>query len=164
MLLTGILTSSRFKDYTSGSILIVLGLAAAYQAQSYRIGTFTRMGPGFFPVCLGLILALTGLVLISSNFVRNARHGRPATAAAQHPPEWRGWICISVSVLAFAFLAKLTGLVPATFTCVFVAALGDRENSLLAALSLAAAITVAGVVIFWWGLGIPFSLFSQGTI
>jgi len=162
--MASILTRGRFRDYIGGTILVVMGLAAAYQAQNYRIGTFTRMGPGFFPTCLGIILAITGAVLFGSNVLRNARQDRPADEAAQHPPEWRGWICICVSVLAFAFLGKLTGLVPATFACVFIAALGDRENSLINVFLLAAGITVAGVVIFWWGLSIPFPLFSQGSI
>ncbi|MEJ0045599.1 MAG: hypothetical protein WDN04_05275 [Rhodospirillales bacterium] len=43
-------------------------------------------------------------------------------------PEWRGWICIVASVLAFVVLGKYGGLLPATFAIVFIAALGDRDN------------------------------------
>ena len=65
------LTSPQFRDYCSSFILLALGLASAYHAQSYQIGSFTRMGPGFFPLALGLILALTGTMLLGATFLRN---------------------------------------------------------------------------------------------
>jgi putative Ca2+/H+ antiporter (TMEM165/GDT1 family) len=157
-----LLTSSRHRDYCGGLILVVVGLAAAIQAQSYQIGTLTRMGPGFFPAALGIILAAAGAVLLGTAMARNAR----ATVigdqpARRHGPEWRGWICICLAVIAFAVLGELTGLVPATFACVFIAALGDRDNSLRDIVLLSIGVTIAGVIVFWWGLGILFPLFSR---
>jgi hypothetical protein len=60
--------------------------------------------------------------------------GRWATSATEHkprPPEWRGWLCICSSIVAFAVIGKYGGLLPATFAIVFIAALGDRQNTLL---------------------------------
>ena len=154
-------TPSRYRDYVGGLILLVTGSAAAFQAQSYQIGTLTRMGPGFFPCALGIILAAAGVALLVATAFHNLRVPPIANPKPGHPPEWRGWICICLSVIAFAILGELTGLVPATFACVFIAALGDRDNKLLDIILLSTGVTIAGVVVFWWGLGILFPLFSR---
>lgn len=158
------LTSLQYRDYCGGFILLAAGLASAYHAQSYQIGSFTRMGPGFFPLVLGLILALTGAALLGATFLRKMDPAEARAKAARLPAEWRGWICICLSVVAFAVLGEETGLVPATFACVFIAALGDRENRLHEILLLATGVTIAGVLVFWWGLGILFPLFSRDFI
>jgi hypothetical protein len=158
------LTSPQYRDYCGSFILLALGLASAYHAQSYQIGSFTRMGPGFFPLALGLILALTGAALLGATLLRRTVDAKARAQAAQLPAEWRGWICICLSVIAFAVLGEETGLVPATFACVFIAALGDRDNRLHEILLLAAGVTIAGVLVFWWGLGILFPLFSRDFI
>jgi len=163
------LASPRYRDCCGGLLLIVIGLGAAIQAQSYHIGSLRRMGPGFFPAALGLILALTGIVLLASAIAASApdgisgqNHGQHAIAAQpRYNPEWRGWLCICLSVVAFALLAEYTGLLPATFVCVFIAALGDRDNSLRDILLLSVGMSIAGVVVFWWGLGIILPLLSR---
>jgi hypothetical protein len=166
------LAPPRYRDYCGGLLLIVIGLGAAYQAQSYHVGTLRRMGPGFFPAALGMILALTGIVLLGSALSANAHAGTVSNRKKnddQHalaaPPrytlEWRGWLCICLSVVAFALLAEYTGLLPATFVCVFIAGLGDRDNSLRDILLLSIGMSIAGVVVFWWGLGVILPLLSR---
>ena len=54
------------------------------------------------------------------------------------------------------------GLVPAIFLSVFLAALGDKQNSWRDCFLLAAAITIAGVAIFSFGLKLTFPLFTWG--
>lgn len=157
-----LLTSPRTRDYCGGVILILLGASAAITAQNYRIGTLNRMGPGYFPAALGILLALTGMALIGVGMARRARQvASEADHAAALPPEWRGWICICVGVIAFALIGTVSGLVPATFACVFIAAMGDHDNRPRDALLLAIGVTLAGVAVFWWGLGIQFPLFSK---
>lgn len=157
-----LLTSSKVKDYCGGVILILLGGSAAITAQGYKLGTLNRMGPGYFPAALGILMALAGLVLIGTAMARHARQAAAEAAPGEaHPAEWRGWLCICAGVLAFAGLGTVSGLVPATFACVFIAAMGDHDNRPRDALLLAAGVTLAGVAVFWWGLGILFPLFSK---
>lgn len=147
----------RNKDYYGGALMMTIGLAAAYQGMHYPVGTLARMGPGFFPLALGLILACVGLAIAVS--------GRWATSAADlkpRPPEWRGWFCICASIVAFAVIGKYGGLLPATFAIVFIAALGDRQNTLLNAVVLASAISLICVIVFWWGLQLQLPLFGWG--
>jgi hypothetical protein len=146
------------RDYWGGLILVMIGSSAAWQAQSYEIGSLRRMGAGFMPAMLGVILALCGIVLLCTAMLQQAR--LPAYGA----PQWRGWSCICLSVVVFAVLCDYSGLAPAIFTCVVIAGLGDRENSLRDVLLLAAAITLAGIAVFWWGLGIVIPLISRETL
>jgi hypothetical protein len=155
------LLSPAGRDYWGGLVLVMIGISAAWQAYSYQIGSLRRMGAGFMPVMLGVILALCGMVLLGTAVLQQGRQ-REVTSCAR--PEWRGWGCICLSVMVFAVLCDTTGLAPATFACVFIAGLGDRENSVRDVLLLAGAITLAGIAVFWWGLGIVIPLFSRETL
>jgi Tripartite tricarboxylate transporter TctB family len=160
-----LLTSPRYRDFVGGLLLILIGLSAAFQGRSYQVGTIDNMGAGFFPVALGIILALTGGILLGGAIARRIRlQAVPDSeqAAPALPFEWRGWICICLSVIAFAVLSDYTGLVPATFACVAIAGIADRENSLREILLLATGITLAGAAVFWWGLGVTIPLFMRG--
>lgn len=151
------LKSKRGRDYAGGMLMTAIGLAAAIQGARYPIGELSRMGPGFFPVALGVLLALAGLAIALS-----ARFSRSTGSLEARAPEWRGLLCIVGSIVAFVTLGKYGGLVPATFAIVFIAALGDRQNSVLGAAILALACVAIGVVVFWWALQMQFALFQWG--
>jgi hypothetical protein len=152
------LINSYTRDYYGGALMLLIGLGAAFKGLDYHMGSLTQMGPGFFPVALGAILALLGAAIAATA----ASAPRPKQIEEAKRPEWAGWICISAGVVAFVLLGKYGGLLPATFALVFISALGDRENSLLSALILAAALSVICVVIFWWALQLQFPLFRWG--
>jgi Tripartite tricarboxylate transporter TctB family len=145
------------RDYFGGALMIIIGAAAAIQGQSYQIGSLSRMGPGFFPVALGVILALAGTVIIITAWF-SGHEGEDKDL----PPEWRGWFCICASIVAFVVLGKYGGLLPASFAIVFISALGDRDNTIMGAGLLAAAVCVVCVVVFWWALQVQFPLFTWG--
>jgi len=145
------------RDYYGGALMFVIGLGAILQGRTYSMGTLSRMGPGFFPVSLGVILALAGAAIALT-----ARFAEREAEEKALPPEWRGWFCISLSILAFVVLGKYGGLVPATFAIVFISALGDRQNTVKSALLLAAAIVAICLVVFWWALQMQFPLFGWG--
>ena len=142
------------KDLLGGLLMLVIGLATAVQATNYPIGSLRRMGPGFFPLSLGVILALVGVTLMTT--------GKRSIPERPLAPEWRGWLCICAGIAAFVVLGKYGGLVPATFAIVFISALGDRENSLQTAAVLAVAMTAICVLVFWWLLQVPFPLLNWG--
>jgi len=144
------------KDHVGGALLLGLGIAVVVAGTGYGVGTLRSMGSGFFPVVLGVLLALIGAVLL-------AGAGRAAGGVVHEPPvemahlagpvvQWRGWLCIVGAALAFVLLGEHGGLVPASFASVFIAAMGDRGNSVRAAAGLAALLTVAGAVVFHYAL------------
>jgi hypothetical protein len=145
------------RDYYGGALMFLIGLGAILQGRTYSMGTLSRMGPGFFPVSLGVILALAGAAIALS-----ARFAEREAEEKALPPEWRGWFCISLSIVAFVVLGKYGGLVAATFAIVFISALGDRQNTVKSALVLAVAIVAICLIVFWWALQMQFPLFGWG--
>ncbi len=140
------------RDYIAGALVIVIGAGASILGARYQIGSLTRMGPGFFPAALGVILGLLGALIILT-----AAIGSPSHASAADPhhgviatPDWRGWGCIGASVIVFILCAQYLGLLAATFLCVFVACWGDRTATWKASAALAAGVTVFGVVLFYY--------------
>ncbi len=148
------------KDYYGGALMIFIGLWAAIQGRTYAVGTLSRMGPGFFPTALGVILTLLGIAIALSA----RRVPKDAPEEQPLPPEWRGWICIISSVIAFIVLAKWGGFIPATFAITFISAMGDRDNTVIGATLLSASMVAICVVVFWWALKLPFDLFGWGGI
>jgi hypothetical protein len=145
------------RDYYGGALMVLVGLGAVSMGVSYETGTLSRMGPGFFPVAVGAIIALMGALIATG-----ARGEVREEGDEYQPPQWRGWLCIVASVVAFVVLGKYGGLLPATFAVVFIAALGDRQNTLRHAALLAAAMSVVCVVVFWWALQLQLPLFHWG--
>lgn len=146
------------RDYYAGALMMLIGLGAAYMGFGYKTGDMRHMGPGFFPVSVGLILAALGVLI-----ALGAR-GKVEENAAYLAPEWRGWICIVLSIIAFIVLGKFGGLLPATFAIVFISAMGDKQNTVKGALLLALGMCTIAVVVFWWALQMQFPLFTWGTL
>lgn len=148
------------QDLLGGLVMIAIGVLAMLVGQQYSIGTLARMGPGFFPVALGAILAVLGiLIMLTADDV-----GAPDPDGEQEegPPQWRGWACIILGMVAFIVLGGLAGLVPATFALVFISALGDTDQTVPRALLLALGVTAAGAFIFTSLLELQFPLFRWG--
>jgi len=154
------------KDYYGGALLVLIGVSAAYAARGYNLGTLARMGPGYFPFAIGVLIALCGILLVFTA-KKTPSFGEEAEAALvghNHGiPDLRGAACIILGTVLFFFAGEYLGLLPATFCIVFVSALGDRSNSVLQAFLLALAMVVIAVVIFWWALQVQMPLFRWGV-
>lgn len=51
------------KDFFSGLMFMGVGTAFAIGASSYTVGNGARMGPGYFPLILGILLAVIGIAV-----------------------------------------------------------------------------------------------------
>lgn len=152
------------KDYYGGALMVLVGLAAVAAGLQYHTGTLSRMGPGFFPVAVGALLAFVGVLIASS---ARGQSAPPAEQPAGHghghaAPDLRGTVCIVVGTLAFLLFGVYGGMIPATFAIVFISALGDRNNNIKQAAALAAAMCVIAAVVFSWLLQIQLPLFTWG--
>jgi Tripartite tricarboxylate transporter TctB family len=147
------------RDLYAGALMMLIGLGACFEGLTYKLGTLTHMGPGFFPVAMGVILVVLGMVIAAT-----AVAGRPTggQGTLSKKSEWWGWFCIIAGPILFIILGLYGGMVPAAFACVFVTALGDRTATLKGSLTLAAAVTVFAVFLFYFLLRIPFPLFRWG--
>jgi len=153
----------RNKYYAAGFALLI-GIAAALGSLDYHMGTLARMGPGYFPLLLGITLALIGVLIAITPDAADA----PPTDAQRASfktfvrQRLRPWIATAGGVIAFIVLGKYGGLAPATFALIFIAALGDPKNSVKACFWLAVGVVTFAVVAFHYGLRLQFPLFSWG--
>jgi hypothetical protein len=149
----------RAKDRRAGLFVAGVGVFAIVVGSRYGVGSLARVGPGLFPSLLGTVLLLLGMAI----FLTAGRGGEPALVptmhdGSDHPFDLRGWIAIVLGVVWFIAVTPLLGLVPGTFGCVFVSALGDRSATAVKSAVLAAVVSILGAVIFGWALrvGVPY--------
>lgn len=119
------------KDLTAGSAVIALGLLYGGHAwTTLPLGTVRQMGPGMFPLGLGLLMAVIGLAIALPAL--GSQSPRPALPL-------RGMVCALAAVAAFALLIRPAGLFPATVAtaCLSSFAMPAASWTLMAGLSLA---------------------------
>lgn len=131
------------RDIIGGLALSAIGLYAAFQAWGYEFGSMTRMGPGYFPVGLGLLLAVLGLTVAVPAFFRE---GDPIKV------EWRTMALVLGSLLVFAAALKTLGLLAATVLAVVVSSLADRQTRWRGRLFIAGGVALVTFLVFAVGL------------
>jgi Tripartite tricarboxylate transporter TctB family len=150
--------NSRFKlkrNYYAGGLMLLLGVGAAVTGTGYKLGSLERMGPGFMPVMLGVVLAFLGILIAGTALGSSEDDDKKFLP---DNPQWFGWLCILGGPVLFIILGEYGGMIPAVFACVFVCALGDKTATYKSSAILAAGITVFGVLLFHYLLSIPFPL------
>ena len=143
------------RDYYAGGLMLLLGVGAAVTGAGYKFGSLARMGPGFMPVMLGIVLAFLGILIAGTALGSSEDDGK---RFLPDNPQWFGWFCIIAGPVLFIILGTYGGMVPAVFACVFVCALGDKTGTYKSSAILATGVTVFGVLLFHYLLNIPFPL------
>ena len=133
-------------------LLGLFGLYVIVQGSGYEMGSLRRMGPGFFPVMIGSVLLLFAVLLVlevwhEEKTERNFWIPRPI-------------LTISAGFVAFAALLERAGLVPATLALVVLVSLAEKPVRPVAAVAIAVALSVLGVLVFIYGFGIPAAAFE----
>jgi hypothetical protein len=148
------------KDYYAGGLMTLIGVGSVLEARHYNVGTLFHMGPGFFPIILGVVMTFLGILIAGVAAMASAVDDQ----LIMPKPEWRAWLCILAGPILFIILGNLGGLIPATFACVFVSALGDRDSTLKGSLILATAVTVCGVALFSYLLQVSIPMLRWGSL
>ena len=129
-----------------------IGALAMLIARGYRFGTALRMGPGYFPSVLGGILILFGICII----IRGLRGFEKIKGS------WsaRALIMLPLSMILFGILVERAGFIPALLLLVFGSAAAGREFKFVEISLLTVLLTLLSLVVFIWGLGLPYRLIS----
>lgn len=143
------------KDFFSGLLFMGVGLAFVSGATRYEIGSAAQMGPGYFPLVLGSLLAVLGIVLAMTALVVETETGDPVG-----PWAWRPLFFVLSANLAFGALLggvpalglRPMGLIVAIFALVVITSFAGREFHLRNVLLLATGLAAASYVGFVWAL------------
>lgn len=135
------------RETIAALLIVALGAFALYEGTGHEVGSLARMGPGYFPALVGSILIALGTSLLLVFFLSGH------TPLPDFP--LRGLLFVAAGISAFALLLERAGLIPATLAIVVLTSLADRSTGLVTIAINAAFLSVAGVVVFIWGLRLP---------
>ena len=139
------------KNFFSGLMFLMVGGGFAIGATDYTIGTAERMGPGYFPLLLGVLLAILGAVIFASSLIIEFPEGDKVDKIA-----WRPLIYILGANLLFGILLgglrpiglPSLGLILAIVTLVIVASKAGVEFNWKSVLVLAFVLSLGSYLIF----------------
>lgn len=141
------------RDFWSGLMFIVVGVAFAWGATAYSFGQSARPGPGYFPFGLGIILAILGALVLFKALTIETEGGEPIGAVAGKP-----LFIILGAVVLFGLLLPRLGLVITLPILVVVSSMAGDEFHWGEALANAAILTAGSWLIFVYGLGLTIPL------
>ncbi|MDQ3558504.1 MAG: tripartite tricarboxylate transporter TctB family protein [Pseudomonadota bacterium] len=136
----------RPKDLVTGILLLVIGLGVMVDARNYTMGDLRNMGPGFFPLVLGGLLLLFGLI-VSGMSLRGDRETSEGQVAI------RPLILVLGASILFGVLLRPIGLIGAIMVMVIVAAAASSESRPLPSVILALLLGFGSAAAFVYGLG-----------
>ena len=141
------------KDFWTGLIYIFFGLSAVLLATDYGMGTAIKMGPGYFPIVLGALLTLIGIIAVGRSFV-----GPPAPIGRFAV---KGLLLVVGSTFLFGLLVRRAGLAIALPLLVMVSARASAQFRWRPSIALAAGLTLFCVLVFLKGLGVPLPILGS---
>jgi hypothetical protein len=141
------------KDFWSGLMFLAFALTTMLAARGYSMGSAGRMGPGYFPMLLGFVLAGLAAVLIVRSF---AFEGEALPRLQLGPLS-----VMTFAVCLFALSVEPLGLVVSLAILVLVAARAGHEFRLGETVALAAALIVFSVGVFVYALKLPLAVWPD---
>lgn len=140
------------KDFAAGVIYVLAGAGFSLGALNYRLGDASRMGPGWFPFWVGILLAAVGMATISASL----RAG--AAPEALKRPELGSVAWILGAVVLFGLLLQPAGLVLALAVLVLVSSRASHEFSWVGALVNAVVMILFSTGVFIYGINLQIQL------
>lgn len=146
------MTNINRADFTAGLLFILFGLIFGLTALGLEMGTTLRMGPGYFPMVLAVILTGLGVAIVISSI------GSVGEAVGNYA--WRGMVFILAAPVFFGLTVRGLGFVPSIFFTTLIAALAGLKMKPLHAVGLAVGVTIFTTLVFSYALGLPFRRFG----
>ena len=147
------------KDFFSGLMFMVVGISFAWGATTYSVGSGARMGPGYFPLLLGVMLAIIGAVVSFKALVLETSNGDKIGAWA-----WKPLFFIIAANLLFGIMIgglpsiglPPMGMVAGIYALTIVSSLAGTQFKLSEVLILATILSAGSYVAFVWLLKLQF--------
>ncbi len=135
------------RDFWSGLMFVVVGVAFAWGATEYSFGTSARPGPGYFPFGLGTLLALLGALVLFKALTLESEGGDPVGAFA-----WRPLVVILLAIVVFGVALPRLGLIITLPITILLSSLAGSEFRLRDVLFSSVVLTAGSWALFILGL------------
>jgi len=142
-------------DFFSGVMFASVGGAFAIGATTYNVGDGARMGPGYFPLMLGIILAVLGAFIMFQALTVETADGEPIGKWA-----WKPLFFVIAANLAFGVLlgglpsigVPAMGMVIAIYALTIISSLAGQHFKLRDVLVLSTILAIGSYIAFIWAL------------
>ena len=147
------------KDFFSGLMFMGIGVAFAWGALTYNVGEAARMGPGYFPLWLGLLMTVLGVIITLKALVVETLGGDKIGKWA-----WKPLFFVILANLVFGVLLAglpyfgipAMGLIVAIYALTFIASMAEAGWKFKTTLILATALAVGSYLAFVVALKLQF--------
>jgi hypothetical protein len=152
------------KDFFAGLMFMGVGVAFAWGATTYNVGTGARMGPGYFPLMLGILLALIGVLITFKALVVETVGGDKIGKWA-----WKPLFYIIAANLVFGMLLAglpaikfpAFGMIVAIYALTFIASMAESGWKFKTTFILATVLAVGSYLAFVLALKLQFPVWPS---
>lgn len=137
-------------DLLTGIVFGAIGIAAIWLGQQHALGTPMRMGPGFFPVALGGLLLVIGLILAGRSLMRGSA---PVAGFKLRPA-----LLLPGALVLFSMTVRPLGLALASVLLIFCCVFGGQKVRPLESVVLAVVASALTILVFVVLLKMPISI------
>ncbi len=152
------------KDFFCGLMFMAVGVAFAWGASTYNVGTGARMGPGYFPLLLGILLAIIGAAVTFTSLVVETEGGGKIGKIAWKPLVY----VIGANVIFGVLLAGVPalgipafGMIIAIYALVFVASMAEAGWKVKNTFILATVLAIGSYLAFVLALKLQFPVWPS---
>ncbi len=146
-------------DFYSGIMFLVTGIAFAWGATNYSVGDAARMGPGYFPFMLGILMALVGVVVTLVSLA-----GKTSGEEKIGKWAWRPLFYVIAGNVVFGLLLAgvpgfrlpAFGMIVGIYALTFVASMAQAEWKFKPTLILATVLAIGSYLVFVLALKLQF--------
>lgn len=141
------------KDFWAGLLFIGIGIFAIAVGTNYQLGSAARMGPGYFPRILGILLLLLGAIITLS--------GTRVKGEAVPPWNWRATLVVLGSVVLFGYFVEKIGIAIGTVLLIVAASFASHEFRPREAVVAGVLLAALAVGVFVIGLHLQLPIWPQ---
>ena len=152
------------KDFFAGLMFLGVGVAFAWGATNYSLGSGARMGPGYFPLMLGVLMAVLGAAITFKALVVETVGGDKVGKWAWKPL----FFIIAANVVFGVLLAGVPalkipafGLIVAIYAVTFIASMAEAGWKVKNTFILATVLAVGSYIAFIMVLKLQFPVWPS---
>jgi hypothetical protein len=138
------------QDFWAGIMFTTVGVGFAGFATTYNMGTAAKMGPGYFPFWLGLLMAVLGLIVTFKSLSPRKAQDKVAGVDLKSIVLVLGGVCV------FGLLLKPAGLVAAMLALIFISSFASHDFGWKGTVVSAAILVALCLAVFVYGLKLQF--------
>ena len=152
------------KDFFSGLMFMGIGVAFAWGATTYNVGNGARMGPGYFPLYLGVLMTILGAAITFKALVVESVGGDKIGKWAWKPL----FFVILANLVVGVLLAGLPyfgipamGMIVAIYALTFIASMAEEGWKFKSTFILATVLAVGSYLAFVLALKLQFPVWPE---